>query len=445
MSEQLADAFLNPQESDSLKNAPGPYFGKYGGQWMPESLMAAMEELEETFNKAKEDTEFMEEFQCLSREYSNRPSLLTEAPRFSEHAGGVRFFLKREDLNHTGSHKINNVIGQALLAKRMGKTRLIAETGAGQHGVATATAAALFGMECVVYMGEEDTERQALNVARMQLLGATVIAVQTGSRTLKDAINEALRDWVANVENTHYLLGTAAGAHPFPAMVRFFHDAIGTEAREQIQELTGKLPDGIAACVGGGSNAIGMFHAFLDDRDVQIFGFEAGGDGIDTPRHAATINLGRPGVLHGAVTYLMQNEDGQIIESHSISAGLDYPGVGPEHSYLNDIGRVSYQPVTDAEAMDALRLLCQTEGIIPAIESAHALAGALRVANEWAKEDPEGAREKIMIVCLSGRGDKDMGTALEWFKLGKAIPSSSLTTGNTEATNERKAQESEQK
>ena len=254
-----------------------------------------------------------------------------------------------------------------------------------------------------------------------------------------------MRDWVANVENTHYLLGTAAGAHPFPAMVRFFHDAIGTEAREQIQELTGKLPDGIAACVGGGSNAIGMFHAFLDDRDVQIFGFEAGGDGIDTPRHAATINLGRPGVLHGAVTYLMQNEDGQIIESHSISAGLDYPGVGPEHSYLNDIGRVSYQPVTDAEAMDALRLLCQTEGIIPAIESAHALAGALRVANEWAKEDPEGAREKIMIVCLSGRGDKDMGTALEWFKLGKAIPSSSLTTGNTEATNERKAQKSEQK
>lgn len=442
-STQLADSFLNPPQEGSLKNAPGPYFGKYGGQWMPESLMAAMEELEETFNKAKDDNEFMDEFKKLSREYSNRPSLLTEAPRFSQHAGGVRFFLKREDLNHTGSHKINNVIGQALLAKRMGKTRLIAETGAGQHGVATATAAALFGMECVVYMGEEDTERQALNVARMQLLGATVIAVQTGSRTLKDAINEALRDWVANVENTHYLLGTAAGAHPFPAMVRFFHDAIGTEAREQIQELTGRLPDGIAACVGGGSNAIGMFHAFLDDPQVKIYGFEAGGGGIDTPRHAATINLGRPGVLHGAVTYLMQNEDGQIIESHSISAGLDYPGVGPEHSYLNDIERVSYQPVTDAEAMDALRLLCQTEGIIPAIESSHALAGALRVANEWAAEDPEKASEKIMVVCLSGRGDKDMGTALDWFKLGKAIPSSTLLTGNTEATNERKAQEGE--
>lgn len=434
MSENLVDNFLNAPAEGSLKNAPGPYFGQYGGQWMPESLMAAMEEIEETFNKAKEDEEFLAEFLRLSREYSNRPSLLTEVPRFSQHGGGVRFFLKREDLNHTGSHKINNVMGQALLAKKMGKTRLIAETGAGQHGVATATAAALFGMECVVYMGEEDTERQALNVARMQLLGATVIAVQTGSRTLKDAINEALRDWVANVDTTHYLLGTAAGAHPFPAMVRFFHDAIGTEAREQLLEATGKLPDGVAACVGGGSNAIGMFHAFLDDPTVKIYGFEAGGDGVDTPRHAATINLGRPGVLHGAMTYLMQDEDGQIIESHSISAGLDYPGVGPEHSYLNDIGRVSYQPVTDTEAMDALRLLCQTEGIIPALESSHALAGALRVANEWVAEDPEHAHEKIMVVCLSGRGDKDMSTALEWFGLGKAIPSLSLNTGNTEAT-----------
>ena len=436
MTDNLADKFLG-QQPESLKDAPGPYFGEYGGQWMPESLMAAMEELEETFNKAKEDEEFMDEFRRLSSEYSNRPSLLTEIPRFSEHAGGVRFFLKREDLNHTGSHKINNVIGQALLARRMGKNRLIAETGAGQHGVATATAAALFGMECVVYMGEEDTNRQALNVARMQLLGAKVIAVQTGSRTLKDAINEALRDWVANVDTTHYLLGTAAGAHPFPAMVRFFHDAIGTEARKQILEATGHLPDGIAACVGGGSNAIGMFHAFLDDRDVQIYGFEAGGDGVETGRHAATIKLGRPGMLHGAVTYLMQDDDGQIIESHSISAGLDYPGVGPEHSYLNDIGRVSYQPVTDTEAMEALRLLCRTEGIIPALESAHALAGAQRVALEWAAEDPEGAREKIMIVCLSGRGDKDMTTALNWFGLGKAIPSSTLSTGNTEETNER--------
>ena len=390
MSEHLADAFL---EGKSLKNAPGPYFGQYGGRWMPESLIAAMDELESTFQNAKQDPEFIAEFQRLSAEYSNRPSLLTEVPRFSEHAG-ARIFLKREDLNHTGSHKINNVLGQALLAKRMGKTRLIAETGAGQHGVATATAAALFGMDCVIYMGEEDTERQALNVARMQLLGAKVIAVQNGSRTLKDAINEALRDWVANVENTHYLLGTAAGAHPFPAMVRFFHDAIGSEAREQIQQMTGRLPHGVSACVGGGSNAIGIFHAFLDDRDVELYGFEAGGDGVDTDCHAATITLGRPGMLHGAVTYLMQDEDGQTIESHSISAGLDYPGVGPEHAYLSDLGRVSYQPVTDTEAMNAFQALCRTEGIIPAIESAHALAGALRVCQEWAHQDSESAREK---------------------------------------------------
>ncbi|WP_237195772.1 tryptophan synthase subunit beta [Rothia nasimurium] len=438
MTETLADQFL--ASGQSLKNAPGPYFGQYGGRYMAESLIAAMDELEATFNEAKNDPEFLAEFRRLSAEYSNRPSLLTEVPRLSAEAGGVRFFLKREDLNHTGSHKINNVIGQALLAKRMGKTRLIAETGAGQHGVATATAAALFGMECVVYMGEEDTERQALNVARMQLLGATVIAVQTGSRTLKDAINEALRDWVSNVDTTHYLLGTAAGAHPFPAMVRYFHDAIGTEAREQFLEATGTLPTGIAACVGGGSNAIGLFHAFLDDADVKIYGFEAGGDGIDTDRHAATINLGRPGMLHGAITYLMQDEDGQTIESHSISAGLDYPGVGPEHAYLSDIGRVDYQAVTDTEAMDALRLLCRTEGIIPALESAHALAGALRVAKEWADADPATAHEKSMIVCLSGRGDKDMETALKWFGLGKAIPSTSLNVGNKEAAAETASQ-----
>lgn len=438
MTETLADQFL--ASGQSLKNAPGPYFGQYGGRYMAESLIAAMDELEATFNEAKNDPEFLAEFRRLSAEYSNRPSLLTEVPRLSAEAGGVRFFLKREDLNHTGSHKINNVIGQALLAKRMGKTRLIAETGAGQHGVATATAAALFGMECVVYMGEEDTERQALNVARMQLLGATVIAVQTGSRTLKDAINEALRDWVSNVDTTHYLLGTAAGAHPFPAMVRYFHDAIGTEAREQFLEATGTLPTGIAACVGGGSNAIGLFHAFLDDADVKIYGFEAGGDGIDTDRHAATINLGRPGMLHGAITYLMQDEDGQTIESHSISAGLDYPGVGPEHAYLSDIGRVDYQAVTDTEAMDALRLLCRTEGIIPALESAHALAGALRVARQWAAEDPATAHEKSMIVCLSGRGDKDMETALKWFGLGKAIPSTSLNVGNKEAAAETASQ-----
>jgi tryptophan synthase beta chain len=387
---------------------------------MPESLMAAMDQLEDTFEKAKVDPEFIAELDDLSRNYANRPSLLTEAKRFAAHAGGVRVFLKREDLNHTGSHKINNVLGQALLAKRMGKTRLIAETGAGQHGVASATAAALFGMECVVYMGEEDTQRQALNVARMELLGATVVPVTAGSRTLKDAINEALRDWVTNVENTHYLLGTAAGGHPFPAMVRYFHEVIGNEAREQIKEQAGRLPDAVCACVGGGSNAIGIFHGFLDDRDVALYGFEAGGDGVDTGRHAATITLGRPGVLHGARTYLMQDEDGQTIESHSISAGLDYPGVGPEHSYLNDIGRAIYEPITDTEAMDAFKLLCRTEGIIPAIESSHALAGALKVGQRLAvqaAEEGTDPAEKIVIVSLSGRGDKDVATAAKWFGL----------------------------
>jgi tryptophan synthase beta chain len=382
--------------------------------------MAAMDQLEDTFEKAKVDPEFIAELDDLSRNYANRPSLLTEAKRFAAHAGGVRVFLKREDLNHTGSHKINNVLGQALLAKRMGKTRLIAETGAGQHGVASATAAALFGMECVVYMGEEDTQRQALNVARMELLGATVVPVTAGSRTLKDAINEALRDWVTNVENTHYLLGTAAGGHPFPAMVRYFHEVIGNEAREQIKDQAGRLPDAVCACVGGGSNAIGIFHGFLDDRDVALYGFEAGGDGVDTGRHAATITLGRPGVLHGARTYLMQDEDGQTIESHSISAGLDYPGVGPEHSYLNDIGRAIYEPITDTEAMDAFKLLCRTEGIIPAIESSHALAGALKVGQRLAvqaAEEGTDPAEKIVIVSLSGRGDKDVATAAKWFGL----------------------------
>ncbi|WP_372697782.1 tryptophan synthase subunit beta [Arthrobacter sp. JSM 101049] len=411
---QPADAFLAGQPS--LRHAPGPYFGDFGGRWMPESLIAALDELNDTFEKAKADPEFIAEVNDLNRNYSGRPSLLTEAKRFSEHAGGVRVFLKREDLNHTGSHKINNVLGQALLAKRMGKTRIIAETGAGQHGVASATAAALLGLECVVYMGAEDTRRQALNVARMKLLGAEVVPVTVGSQTLKDAINEALRDWVANVGTTHYLLGTAAGAHPFPAMVRYFHEVIGEEAREQILAQTGRLPDAVCACIGGGSNAIGIFHGFLDDPSVAIYGFEAGGDGVDTERHAATITLGRPGVLHGARSYLMQDEDGQTIESHSISAGLDYPGVGPEHSYLHDIGRVTYEPVTDAEAMDAFSLLCRTEGIIPAIESAHALAGALRVGRKLAEAggDPQ---EKIVIVNLSGRGDKDVGTAAEWFDI----------------------------
>ncbi|MGO3151332.1 MAG: tryptophan synthase subunit beta [Galactobacter sp.] len=415
-SQRLADAFL----SGELRHAPGPYFGEYGGRWMPESLMAAMDQLEDTFEKAKVDPEFIAELEDLSHNYANRPSLLTEAKRFAEHAGGVRVFLKREDLNHTGSHKINNVLGQALLARRMGKTRLIAETGAGQHGVASATAAALFGMECVVYMGEEDTQRQALNVARMELLGAKVIPVTAGSRTLKDAINEALRDWVTNVENTHYLLGTAAGGHPFPAMVRYFHEVIGNEAREQILAQAGRLPDAVCACVGGGSNAIGIFHGFLDDPDVALYGLEAGGDGVETGRHAATITLGRPGVLHGARTYLMQDEDGQTVESHSISAGLDYPGVGPEHSYLNDIGRAVYEPITDAEAMDAFRLLCRTEGIIPAIESSHALAGAMKVGRrlaEAAKANGQDPAEKIVVVSLSGRGDKDVATAGRWFGL----------------------------
>ncbi|WP_207456793.1 tryptophan synthase subunit beta [Desertivibrio insolitus] len=393
-----------------LRDAVGPYFGDYGGRFVPESLIAALDELDAAYRVAREDPEFQAELDELHRTYTGRPSIITEAPRFAQHAGGARILLKREDLNHTGSHKINNVLGQALLAKRLGKTRLIAETGAGQHGVATATAAALFGMECVVYMGEVDTERQALNVARMRLLGATVIPVKTGSRTLKDAINEALRDWVANVSTTHYLLGTVAGPHPFPVMVRDFHKIIGEEAREQVLALTGRLPHAIAACVGGGSNAMGIFHAFLDDPDVKLYGFEAAGDGADTPHHAATITKGRPGVLHGAKSYMLQDEDGQTMESHSISAGLDYPGVGPEHAWLADIGRASYLPVTDAEAMEAFRLLTQTEGIIPAIESSHALAGALALGRELG---PEG----IVLVNLSGRGDKDVTTAARWFKV----------------------------
>lgn len=402
--------------SHSLRHAAGPYFGAYGGRWMPESLIAAMDELNETFEAAKADPEFIAQVKDLNKNYTGRPSLLTEAKRFSEAAGGVRVFLKREDLNHTGSHKINNVLGQALLAKRMGKTRIIAETGAGQHGVASATAAALMGLECVVYMGAEDTRRQALNVARMRLLGATVIPVTAGSQTLKDAINEALRDWVANVHNTHYLLGTVAGGHPFPAMVRYFHEVIGEEAREQIIAQAGRLPDAVAACIGGGSNAIGLFHGFLDDPSVELYGFEAGGDGVDTGRHAAAITLGLPGVLHGAKSYLMQDDDGQTVDSHSISAGLDYPSVGPEHAYLADIGRVNYEPVTDTEAMDAFSLLCRTEGIIPAIESSHALAGVLRIAQ---RKIAAGAvpKETIIIANLSGRGDKDVGTAAEWFNL----------------------------
>lgn len=393
-----------------LSEAIGPYFGEFGGRFVPESLIAALDQLTETYLQARNDPAFQAELAELHRSYTGRPSIITEVPRFAQHVGPVRVFLKREDLNHTGSHKINNVIGQALLTRRMGKTRIIAETGAGQHGVASATAAALFGLECRVYMGEVDTERQALNVARMKLLGAEVIAVKTGSRTLKDAINEALRDWVTNVENTHYLLGTVAGPHPFPTMVRDFHSVIGKESKEQLEAEFGLSPDVVAACIGGGSNAIGIFHAFLDDDSVRLWGFEAAGQGLDTPLHAATLNRGKPGVLHGARSYLLQDEDGQTVESHSISAGLDYPGVGPEHSWLKDLGRAEYFGVTDDEAMQAMRLLAQTEGIIPAIETAHALAGIVKNGGSL-------AAGSSILVNLSGRGDKDMETAGRYFGL----------------------------
>ena len=395
--------------SEKLADQVGPYFGEFGGRFVPESLIAALDELDRTYQEAKIDRSFVEELAHLHKTYTGRPSIITEAPKFAATIGDIRVFLKREDLNHTGSHKINNVLGQALLAKRMGKRRIIAETGAGQHGVASATAAALLGLECVVYMGEVDTVRQSLNVARMRLLGAEVIAVKTGSRTLKDAINEALRDWVANVAGTHYLLGTVAGPHPFPTMVRDFHSVIGIESRQQMLDETGSLPDVVVACVGGGSNAIGIFHAFLDD-DVRLVGMEAAGDGVATGRHAATLSAGRPGVLHGAMSYLLQDEDGQTLESHSISAGLDYPGVGPEHSWLKDIGRAEYIPVTDSEAMEALRTLSRTEGIIPAIETAHALAGISQLM-------PTLKPGSKVLVNLSGRGDKDMETAAKYFGL----------------------------
>ena len=396
--------------AQKLSQQVGPYFGDFGGRFVPESLIGALDELEQTYQHAKTDPAFLAELANLHKTYTGRPSIITEAPRFAASIGDIRVFLKREDLNHTGSHKINNVLGQALLAKRMGKKRIIAETGAGQHGVASATAAALLGLECVVYMGEVDTVRQALNVARMRLLGAEVIPVTTGSRTLKDAINEALRDWVANVSSTHYLLGTVAGPHPFPTMVRDFHSVIGIESRAQMLDQFGSLPDVVTACVGGGSNAIGIFHAFLDDENVRLVGMEAAGDGVDTDRHAATLSMGRPGVLHGAKSYLLQDQDGQTLESHSISAGLDYPGVGPEHSWLKDIGRAEYIPVTDTEAMSALKLLSQTEGIIPAIETAHALAGIEKLV-------PSLRPGAMILVNLSGRGDKDMETAAKYFGL----------------------------
>jgi tryptophan synthase beta chain len=384
------------------------HFGPYGGRFVPEALIGALEELEQAHLTAQLDPTFAAELDHLHRTYSGRPSIITEAPRFAAHAGNARIILKREDLNHTGSHKINNVLGQALLTVRMGKKRIIAETGAGQHGVASATAAALMGLECVVYMGEEDTKRQSLNVARMKLLGAEVIPVTSGSRTLKDAINEAMRDWVTNVDSTHYLLGTVAGPHPFPTMVRDFHRIIGVESRAQVLALTGKLPDAVLACVGGGSNAIGIFHPFIDDHDVRLIGLEAGGDGVASGRHAAAISGGSPGVLHGTRSYVLQDANGQTVESHSISAGLDYPGVGPEHAYLNDIGRAEYRAITDAQAMEAFSILCKTEGIIPAIETAHALAGAMIIGKELGES-------ATLLINLSGRGDKDVSTAAEYF------------------------------
>lgn len=386
------------------------HFGPYGGTFVAETLIAALEELKAQYAKYQHDPAFKAEFEHELKYFVGRPSPVYHAKRWSDMLGGAQIYFKREDLNHTGAHKIRNVIGQALLAKRLGKPRAIAETGAGQHGVASATACAYLDLECTVYMGAVDVERQALNVARMRMLGAEVVAVEHGSRTLKDAINEALRDWVTTVDTTHYLFGTAAGPHPFPTMVRDLVRGIGDEARAQCLELTGNLPDAAVACVGGGSNAIGLFTAFIGDESVALYGMEAGGDGVDTDRHAATISNGSVGVLHGARSYLLQDEDGQTLESHSISAGLDYPGVGPEHAYLAATGRAKYQAIADAEAMEAFELLCRTEGIIPAIESAHALAGSLKVAKELGPD-------AVIVVNLSGRGDKDVQTAGEWFGL----------------------------
>jgi tryptophan synthase beta chain len=391
----------------TIPDAQG-HFGPFGGRLAPEALMSALEELTAAYEEAKADPGFTADLDALLRDYAGRPTLLTEVPRFAAEAGGCRVFLKREDLTHTGSHKINNVLGQALLTRRMGKTRIIAETGAGQHGVATATAAALLGLECVVYMGEEDTRRQALNVARMRMLGARVVPVTIGSQTLKDAINETFRDWVSSVQTTHYCIGSVMGPHPFPMMVRDFQRVIGVEAREQIQAEAGRLPDAVIACVGGGSNAIGAFHAFIGDPGVRLIGCEAGGDGIGTGRHAATISGGSPGVIHGMRTYLLQDGEGQTQPTHSISAGLDYPGVGPEHAWLHETGRAEYRPVSDTEAMAAFSLLCRTEGIIPAIESAHALSGAIAVGRELGPA-------AVLLVNLSGRGDKDVDIAARWF------------------------------
>jgi tryptophan synthase beta chain len=408
-------------ELSGLPDAAG-HFEFFGGKFVPEALSTALWQLEQEFRAAMADPAFGAELASLLADYTGRPSPITEARRFAEHTGSSTgsgrvslIVLKREDLNHTGSHKINNVLGQALLARRMGKSRLIAETGAGQHGVATATAAALFGMDCTIYMGKVDTERQALNVARMRLLGAEVTAVESGSQTLKDAMNDAMRDWVASVDYTHYLIGSVAGPHPFPMLVREFQRVISTEARQQVLDRYDRLPDAVVACVGGGSNALGIFADFLPDSGVGLYGFEAGGDGLETGRHAATISAGEVGVLHGMRTYVLQDADGQTKESHSISAGLDYPGVGPEHAYLSYTGRAHYEPITDAEAMDAFALLSRTEGIVPAIESAHALAGALKLAERLVAR-PDG-EPLLILVNLSGRGDKDVDTAIKWFHL----------------------------
>jgi tryptophan synthase beta chain len=376
-------------------------FGEYGGRFVPETLMPALEELTEKYLQARDEEQFQNELQYYLREYVGRPTPLYFAERLTAHCGGAKIYLKREDLNHTGAHKINNALGQVLLAKRMGKPRIIAETGAGQHGVATATACALLGFRCEVYMGSEDVERQRLNVFRMRLLGANVISVESGSKTLKDAMNEAFRDWVTNVRDTHYVIGSAAGAHPYPMMVRDFQSVIGKEARAQVLEKEGRLPDAVVACVGGGSNAIGIFHPFVQDEGVRLLGVEAAGHGIDAGPHAATLVAGSLGVLHGARSYLLQDERGQVLETHSVSAGLDYPGVGPEHSYLKDAGRAEYFPCTDEQALEAFQLLCRTEGIIPALESAHAVWYATQVAREMSPE-------QIVIVNLSGRGDKDV-------------------------------------
>ncbi len=393
----------------SIGQVPDQYgrFGKFGGRYVPETLMNALLELEEAYKKYSKDPEFIAELDGLLKHYSGRPTNLYYAERLTEHLGGAKIYLKREDLNHTGAHKINNTIGQGLLAKRMGKKKVIAETGAGQHGVATATIAALLGMECKVFMGEEDTKRQQLNVFRMNLLGSEVVPVTSGSRTLKDAGNEALRYWVSNVEDTFYILGSVVGPHPYPMMVRDFQRVIGDEARAQIQEMEGRLPDLVIACVGGGSNAMGIFYPFVEDESVRLMGVEAAGKGVDTDKHAATMSKGSHGVFQGSLSYLLQDEFGQVVEAHSISAGLDYPGVGPEHSYLKDTGRAEYVPITDAEALEALQLLSRLEGVIPALESAHAIAQTMKVA-------PSMKKDEIIVVSLSGRGDKDVESIMKY-------------------------------